>query len=737
MGWFEEQIRDRKRSDKKVLEESLTQIGDVVMGRRVRFDTGDPTRAVGVIDRILRYYGSKCPDDPTEITDLRQALDTLCRPLGYMTREVRLTQGWHHDALGAMLGYLREGHEPVALIPRFGGYVYYTAHSTHPVRITDRNRADLEQEAICFYKPFPLRALSPGDLLRYALETRSVSDLAGTLLFMGLVTLLGLAVPRLTHFLYGTVVEEGSVSLLLSTMVFYVCLLLSTWLFSAFRTIMETRITTRLDLQVRAAVMMRVLSLPADFFRGYASGDLSTRMEYISSLCSSMVNLVFSTGLTTIFSLTYLNSVFLYAPALVVPALTVTGLTVAFGIFVTLLQIRLSRRQMKLKARLSGVSYAMISGIRKIKLAGAETRAFARWAGLFAQSAESTYDPPAAIRLTEVVTLAISSVGTLVMYTRAVRSGVSVADYTAFTAAYAMISGAFASLISMAATLARLRPMIEMAQPILDAVPETASTKKQVTELRGEIELSGVSFRYRDDMPYVLQDLNLHIHPGEYVAVVGRTGCGKSTLIRLLLGFETPERGAVYYDGRDLTTLDPVSLRRRIGTVTQDAGLFRGDLFSNITVSAPELTQKEAWQAAELAGIADDIRAMPMGMSTMVSEGSGGISGGQRQRLMIARALAPGPAVLLLDEATSALDNLTQKKIAQSLDSLHCTRIVIAHRLSTIRTCDRILYLEDGRVKEDGTYDSLMAQKGLFYALVSRQQLESQDRDPLIPNAAF
>ena len=195
-------------------------------------------------------------------------------------------------------------------------------------------------------------------------------------------------------------------------------------------------------------------------------------------------------------------------------------------------------------------------------------------------------------------------------------------------------------------------------------------------------------------------------------------------MVRLLLGFEKPQKGAVYYNGRDMQTLDPKSLRHNIGTVMQNGKLLQGSLFDNISISAPQLTLDEAWEAAELAGIADDIREMPMGMQTMISEGSGGISGGQKQRLMIARAVAPKPKILILDEATSALDNITQKKIADSLDTLKCTRIVIAHRLSTIRHCDRIIVLDGGKIIEDGTYEQLIQQSSFFAELVERQRVD-------------
>ena len=265
---------------------------------------------------------------------------------------------------------------------------------------------------------------------------------------------------------------------------------------------------------------------------------------------------------------------------------------------------------------------------------------------------------------------------------------------------------------------------MEMAEPILKAEPESSETKEMLSSLKGNIELSNVYFRYKDNMPYVVDGMSLKIKAGEYVAIVGTTGCGKSTLMRLLLGFETPEKGAVYFDVKDISKIDLRSLRRRMGVVTQDGSLFQGDIYSNIVISNPQLTVDDAWAAAEIAGIADDIRAMPMGMQTIISEGQGGISGGQKQRLMIARAVAPKPEILLFDEATSALDNRTQKQVSDALDALKCTRIVIAHRLSTIKNCDRILVLDKGRIIEDGTYDELIARNGFFAELVARQRLD-------------
>ena len=226
---------------------------------------------------------------------------------------------------------------------------------------------------------------------------------------------------------------------------------------------------------------------------------------------------------------------------------------------------------------------------------------------------------------------------------------------------------------------------------------------------------------YNEGGRNVLDGLNMKIRPGQYVAIVGKTGCGKSTLVRLLLGFETPGRGAVYYDGKYISKLDLPSMRRKIGAVLQSGKLFTGDIYSNIIISAPNLTMDDAWEAARLASIDKDIEDMPMGMHTVITEGSGGVSGGQKQRLMIARAVAHKPKILIFDESTSALDNITQKHVADSLAGLKCTRIVIAHRLSTIKDCDRIYVMESGKITEEGTFQELYDKKGYFHELVSRQ----------------
>ena len=726
MGWFDEQIRERIQSDDDSFSSAFASMSSLVMGKRItRALTEDRVHAENAIGEVLKYFHVKRVELPENIKDINEQIEYLMRPSGIMRRTVILEGEWYEDAVGAMLGSLKDDGTPVALIPSgLKGYKYYDSRSEKWVRITKKTASLIDEEAITFYKPLPLKKIGVKDLLIYIVECMTISDFIYVGLVTLAVTLVGMLTPKIQRLIYGPVIENGTLTLLFGVFGFLICVSFTKLLLQTVNKLVTSRLGTKLNVQVQAASMMRVLSMPASFFKDYSSGELSQRMSGLNSLCSMLASSILSTGLTSLFSLIYITQMVQYGPGLVVPGLIVIIVTVAFSVITTFAQLKVSRQQMELGAKESGLEYSLLTGVQKIRLSGAEKRAFAKWADSYTKSAKLTYNPPFFLKLNGVFSSCISLVGTIVIYFFTIKTGVTLADYYAFNSAYAAVMGAFTSLVGMATTFARIKPIFEMVSPLLETVPEAADNKKVVSRLSGGIELNNITFRYTENGPVIVDDLSLKIRPGQYVAIVGATGCGKSTLMRIMLGFETPQKGAVYYDGMDLATLDLKSLRQKIGTVMQNGKLFQGDIYSNIVISAPQLGMEEAWSAAEKAGVKEDIEAMPMGMHTLISEGSGGISGGQRQRLMIARAIAPKPRILMFDEATSALDNITQKIVSDSLDSLKCTRIVIAHRLSTIRQCDRIIVLDKGKIIEDGKYDELIAKNGYFASLVERQRLD-------------
>ena len=714
------------QSNQDAFEESFFRVAGAVLGGKTAQQMQD-SRLIEkeALDEILKYYHCKAAEVPDSVRTADEQMEYVLRPLGIMTRSVKLEDGWYRDAFGPMLGFMKDTGAAIALLPKpVVGYWYKDPATGRSVTINRRTASRFGQEAFCFYKPLPQKKLGIPDLLLYMKNCLSAGDFVLIGLATLAFTLVGMIEPRVYQTITGTVVKTGNISLLVSMAVFLLASALSAQLLGVVKRLLMSRLSTKTSMQVEASVMMRVLSLPVSFFRKYASGELSSRVGSVNSLCDMLLNQILSAGLTSLISLLYITQIFRFAPLLVWPSIVIILATVGLGLANSLMRIQLSRRMMNLSAKEAGLTYATVSGIQKIRLAGAEKRAFARWADLYAQGAALKYNPPTVLKLNGVFLSAISLIGNIVLYYLAVRSGVDQSNYYAFTAAYGHVAGAFASMAAIASSAASFRPVLEMAEPILKTEPEVTESKEAVSRISGAIEMNHVSFRYDEDSPYILNDLSLKIRAGEYIAIVGRTGCGKSTLIRLLLGFEKPEKGAVYFDGKDLNRIDPRSLRKKMGVVTQNGQLFQGDIFSNIVISAPQLTLNEAWEAAEVAGIADDIREMPMGMQTLISEGQGGISGGQKQRLMIARAIAPKPKILIFDEATSALDNKTQKQVSEALDGLKCTRIVVAHRLSTIRNCDRILVLDEGRIIEDGTYDQLIEQGGFFADLVERQRLD-------------
>lgn len=729
MGWFDEQIKERKKRDDKKLSEALEEISSVITKKKTdtegsSTETATKEKITKAIYRILRYHHIKTEECPPDVVSLDDQLEYFCRPHGIMRRTVVLEKGWYRNCAGAMLGIKKDG-SIVALIPnRFTGYSYYDEASGKMVRLNSRNEKDFTSEAICFYYPLPQTKLSVIDLLLYVLKSIPVSSYVMIVFVLLVTTLVGMITPYVTHAIYNQVIPEGNMRLFWAMVVFTTSVSIGTLLINMSKTLIDQRVSTQLGVCVQAATMARVMSLSPDFFRQYSAGELTTKIQYFNSLCANFYSGFIATGMTSVFSLVYIRQVFEYSPALLLPSIFFTVLTLGYSVLNTVLRIKTTKKAMEASAKKNGMTYAMISGIQKIRITGSEKRAFTRWTKTYTEEVKHTYGIPKILLLSSTISQAISLVSTIVMYYIAVRAGVSVANYYAFTAAYGMLASAFASLVAMGMQSANIRPALEQVKPIMEAIPETSADKKMVTQLSGDIELTNISFRYENNLPWVLNDISLKIRPGEYVAIVGKSGCGKSTLVRLLLGFEKAEKGSVYYDRKNIDALDLKSLRRKIGVVTQDDKLFYGDIFSNITISAPWLTLKEAWEAAEIADIADDIRAMPMGMHTVIAEGSGGISGGQKQRIAIARAVASKPKILIFDEATSALDNITQKKVSEALDKLSCTRVVVAHRLSTVKHCDRIIVLDNGNIVEDGTYDELLEKDGFFAELAKRQQVK-------------
>ena len=728
MGWLESQIETRARLDAQMTNRAYAELASSVSPEGsaplVEVDTAEQIDAA--VQVCLGYCGVEAGPIPEGVTDRERRIDALCRPSGILRRDVRLEGDWYRSAFGAMLATLDTG-EPIALLPQgLHSYCYPVAGSGRKVKVTREVASHIDQQATFFYRPLPQRPLTVRDLAAFISSVFDIGDYVVVLCAAAAATVVGFLPAWANQVAFGVVVPSGQTSLVAPIAALLLGVAVSTVLIGACRNLVMQRVSLKMQVSSESATFARLMMLPASFFREYSSGDLASRVSQVTMLTQQMTSLFLGSGLSWVLSLVYLGQIAVYASGLMVPALLVVFVQAAFTLVATQVAARYERSTMESSAKLSGTVTALLGGIQKIKLAGAEDRAFAKWAHGYADYARNAYNRPVLVRAMTAVGGLIGVVGGIVIYYYAGVSDMSVADYMSFNVAYGQMSGAIMALVGVASQVAQIGPMLEMVAPILEAEPEVASDKPSVGTLTGGIEVSGVSFSYEEGSPEVLRNLSFKVRPGEYVALVGKSGCGKSTILRLLLGFEKPSRGTIFYGPHDVSKVDLRSLRSSIGVVMQDGRLFMGDLASNITIANPTATLDDAWEAAELAGIADDIRKMPMGMQTLVTEGGGGISGGQRQRIMIARAICGNRRILMFDEATSALDNVAQRHVSDSLEGLRCTRIVIAHRLSTVRHCDRILVVDEGHIAEEGTYDELIERGGLFAELVARQRLDQE-----------
>ncbi|MCS6821475.1 MAG: NHLP bacteriocin export ABC transporter permease/ATPase subunit [Microscillaceae bacterium] len=662
---------------------------------------------------------------PPNLQSSPDALGEIMRFSKVRYREVTLPKNWWQSDNGVLLGFDKQTEEPLAIIPNEKGkYVAYNPTQNNHFEINAQTALQIDKLAYTFYQPLPDKTITISDLLRLAFFN-TISDLNKVVGAGLLGTLFTLLVPVLTGLLVDFVIPQADgfqlgqfAFMLLSSSIALI-------LFELTENYALLRIETQMDNRLEAALWDRLLKLPANFFRQYNVGDLAERTKAIHAIRSLLSSVVITTILSGIFSFFNFALLFYYSTALALFALAFTFFEVMLMFFLGRIQIQKEKQMVELEGKMQGITWQMIQGISKFRVMGIEIRALNRWFTMFVKFKKSQIEATRLQNVQSWFNIMLPLIGTLILYGLvmqfALTDKLSTGEFLAFYAAYTAFSASLLAMNEALLSVYQAIPLFERVKPIFTEALEIDNQKANPGILKGDIEVNHVTFRYQPDAPPVLQDISLHIQAGEYVALVGASGSGKSTLIRLLLGFEKPESGSIFYDKQDLSLLDLRLLRQQIGVVLQEGALTPGDILSNIIGSSPHLTIDDAWHAAELAAIADDIRQMPMQMHTIISEGATNLSGGQKQRLLIAQTLVHKPRILIFDEATSALDNHTQAIITQSLSKLQATRIVVAHRLSTIKEVDKIFVFDKGQIVQVGSFEELMAQEGIFRELASRQ----------------
>ena len=723
-------LREKAERDRRITSTSLSQLAGVMTKRSSTFaDAPADDALVAACMVVGRALGItiKAPPPPKADEPKGDRLDGIVRASRIRSRVVMLKGEWWTQETYPLLAFIETegGPRPVAILPRGRGFELHDPADHSQVRVTKAVADTLAPRAHSFYRPFPEKKLKPLDLVLFGIRGSAV-DMVRPLLVGVAGGLLAMFPPYFIGMLVDTVIPEAARNPLVQIAIILGVVALTTTSFDIVRNLSILRLESRMASSVQPAMWDRLLALPISFFRRFAAGDLAQRVSTIDAMRQLLSGATLQAVMTSMFSVFLLVQLFFYSWQL---ALIGTGLVaIAMGATMLAGYLKLSRQRdvMKIEGKLSALVLQLLTGVSKLRVTGAEGRAFAEWAREFTQKKTLALRTGvienwlATFSAVFPVLSAMLIFWVLLTYVEGPGSSMSAGHFIAFNTAFGTFLAQMLQLSNAAMSILLVVPLYERAKPILDSMPEVDTTKADPGELVGRIDVDHVSFRYIPDGPLILSDVSIEIAAGEYIAIVGPSGSGKSTLFRMLLGLDTPETGAIYFDGRNLSQLDVAKTRRRMGTVMQTGKIRNGSIFENIVGSAP-LSMDDAWEAARMAGFDLDVRQMPMGMQTMLQQGGMTLSGGQRQRLMIARAIGNKPRILLFDEATSALDNRTQAIVSQSLQELQATRVAIAHRLSTIRGADKIYVLEGGRLAQAGTYEELSSQPGLFAELIRRQ----------------
>lgn len=687
--------------------------------------TDDPLlSACGIVGKAAKI---RIKEPPKSLSGLpsKDPLGDIAHASQVKMRQVVLRGEWWNEDNGPLLAYIKDDERPVALIPVSPAKYYLHDPSEKTKILVNLHVAEkIKPFAVALYKPFPNKKLNAKDLLIFGLESSWKRDIAMIFIMGILGGLLGLLVPIATGIVFDSIIPSGERAQLLQVGFFLASSALAVMLFQLTRSLAMLRLEGKIEGSVQAAVWDRLLGLPVPFFKNYTSGELAMRAMGISQIRQTLSGVTITTIISSIFSGFQFLLLFYYSWKLALVATAIVMFAMLLTLVLGLIQIPMERKLVEIMDSVTGLTLELINGVNKFRVAGAEKRAFYLWANQFGETAKVYMKKEKLGNLLTAFNSMLPIISAMIIFfvlQHFEEINLDPGKFIAFNSAFIAFYTAMIAMSEALLATNNVIPLYQRSKPILESLPEHDEAKGAPGELTGDIEISHVSFRYKEDAPLILKDVSLNIKAGEYVGLVGPSGSGKSTLFRVLLGFEKPETGQVFYNGQDINNVDVRSVRKQLGVVLQNGKLMAGDVFSNIIGSNPGLTMSDAIEASKMAGLYDDLKQMPMGMHTVISEGGGTLSGGQRQRLLIARAIVNRPKIIYFDEATSALDNRTQDIVRESLDSLKATRVVIAHRLSTIMNCDKIVVLDKGKIAEIGTYDELMANNGLFSELAKRQ----------------
>lgn len=662
-------------------------------------------------EKVKETYGEKC------------SISDIAGLSHFAYRQVVLVDKWYSTDSGVFLVFDEKKKPKVCLPKGRNSYLLFDPKDNSLTPVTKKIADSLDRKAYMIYRPLSSGQVNRKDIISYCAKSIRISDIIWLLLLTIVSSLIGLLTPIISGKLYDEYIPLGAVAVLFQLGCVMASFMIANVLFSIVKNIISFRISSRMSYDMQGAVYDRLFNLPESFFRKYESADLAQRVMSTGSIVNLISTIVLSGCVAFIFIVIYFIRMLEYSTKMSLVGLLMVVIYAILYYLLNSIAIKYKRHITELDGKTNSVMYQFLNGIAKIRIAGVEDRATYEYLKPYIRQRNYDQKYNSIISLGSILSLAANSIFSMILYIIIVKGNVdiSIGSFIAFNTMFASFAAYSMKIVEQICTFNSIKPEIRRLEPIMDELPELNDAKDLPGDISGAIEINNVTFSYSDDSPVVLDNLNLNISAGEYIGIVGSSGCGKSTLMKLLLGFEKPKSGKIYYDNKDIESVDIRELRKKMGVVLQDGKLISGSIFENISITCPSATTKDVERVIKDVGLEKDIKEMPMGLHTMLSEDCGTISGGQQQRILIARAVISQPKILIFDEATSALDNVTQKIVCDTIEKMNTTRIVIAHRLSTIINCDRIIVMDKGKIAEQGTYDELMKMEGLFYRLASRQ----------------
>lgn len=656
------------------------------------------------------------------------SISQIARASHFICRKIVLDAQWYKFDCGGFVGMLEK--DVIACVPdKKGKYQIFRSSDETVTPLTPATAKQISPQAYSIGRTLPLKPLSRKDIFEFCKKSIMPRDFMPYTILVIFCSLIGILLPTLNGMIYDDYIPTGNIGNLTQLCMVMLAFMAGNISFSIVKNLFGYRMTSRVENDLQNAVYHRLFHLPESFFRKYDSADLAGRISSIGKIASGYANTLIVSGISALFSVFYLIRMFTYNSELTWLSIAIYAVYLIIIVSITSTAHKGQARIAEAESESSSKLYQYLNGVDKIRMAGVEDRALLSYMRPYAKQQYEEIRVNRLVSIEEALTTVIKSIFSMVLYWYIVQKlkggSISVGAFVAFNSAFGAFTGALDSFIDEALRLFQEKDEIKRVWAVFDSVPEDDDSKEIPGVLSGGLSLDHVTFAYGKGGKNVLNDLSVDIKPGEYVGIVGPSGCGKSTLLKLLLGFETPQGGAVMVDRKDLRSINKGAYRRQLGVVLQNGKLISGSIYENITITAPNINMARVNEVIQQVGLKDDIEQMPMGLHTMLSENCNTISGGQQQRILIARAICGNPKILIFDEATSALDNMTQAAVSSSLDAMNVTRIVVAHRLSTIKNCDRILVMNEGKIIQEGTYESLMKDRqGLFYALASRQIAE-------------